>query len=59
MVPSSYPIEGRNYFYSQIGDGGLSETHIYGYAAHRDPLRICNLLCLECMMIEIQTKEGG
>ena len=31
MVPSSNPGEGRNYFYSQVGNGGLSVTHIDGY----------------------------
>ena len=28
MVPSSNPWGGRSYFYSQVGDGGLSETHV-------------------------------
>ena len=31
MVPSSNPGEGRNYFYSRVGDGGLSIICIDGY----------------------------
>ena len=31
MVPSSNPGEGRNYFFSQVGDNELSVTHIDGY----------------------------
>ena len=31
MVPSSNPGEGRIYFYSWVGDGVLSVTHIDGY----------------------------
>ena len=35
MVPSSNPSEGRNYFYSPVGDGGLSLTRIDGYVCMR------------------------
>ena len=31
MVPSSNPCEGRNYFYSRVGNGGLRLTRIDGY----------------------------
>ena len=31
MGPSSNPGKDRNYFYSWIGDGGLSSTRIYGF----------------------------
>ena len=31
LVPCSNPGEGRNYFYSRVGDGGLSLTRIDGY----------------------------
>ena len=31
MVPSSNPGKGRNYFYSEVGDGGLNVTRIDGY----------------------------
>ena len=31
MVPSSNPGERRKYFYSRVGDGGLSVTRIDGY----------------------------
>ena len=49
MVPSSNPGKGRNYFYSRVGDGGLSVTPIGGYtkqymeAAHSGSLIIFNL----------------
>ena len=35
MVPSSNPGEGRNYFYSPVGDGGLSLTCIDGCVCMR------------------------
>ena len=31
MVLKSNPSEGRNYFYSRVGDGGLSKTCFDGY----------------------------
>ena len=38
LVPISNSGEGRNYFYSLVGDGGLSVAHIDGYVIAKNNL---------------------